>query len=45
VVRTREELGNLMAENHGLDVDKESHPRLLMLTEWLVTHSRVLLPC
>jgi hypothetical protein len=27
------ELGNLMAENHGLDVDMESHPGLLMLTE------------
>jgi hypothetical protein len=30
-----------MAENRGLDVDKESHPRLLALTEWLVTHGRV----
>jgi hypothetical protein len=34
-------LGNL-AENHGLDVDKESHPRLLMLTEWFVTEGKVL---
>jgi hypothetical protein len=31
------ELGNPVAENHGLDVDKESHPRVLMLTKWLVT--------
>jgi hypothetical protein len=30
-----------MAENHGLDVDKESPPRLLMLTEWLVVVSKV----
>jgi hypothetical protein len=26
------ELGNLMAKNHGSDVDKGSHPRLLTLT-------------
>jgi hypothetical protein len=26
---------HLMAENHGLDTDKELHPRLLTLTEWL----------
>jgi hypothetical protein len=30
-----------MAENDGLDDDKESHPGLLMLTEQLVTYSRV----
>jgi hypothetical protein len=35
------ELGNLMAENHGLVVDRASHPRLVILTERLVTHSRV----
>jgi hypothetical protein len=29
------ELGNLMAENHGLSVDKESHARLLILTKCL----------
>jgi hypothetical protein len=23
-----------MGEHHGLDVDKESYPRLLTLTEW-----------
>jgi hypothetical protein len=34
------ELGNLIAENHGLDIDKESHPKVLMLTEWLVTYIR-----
>jgi hypothetical protein len=28
-----EELGNLIAENRGLDVDKGSHPRSLMLIE------------
>jgi hypothetical protein len=33
-------LGNPMTECHGLDIDKKSHPRLL-LTEWLRTHSRV----
>jgi hypothetical protein len=26
------ELGNLMAKNHGSDVDKGSYPRLLTLT-------------
>jgi hypothetical protein len=25
-------LGNLMTESHGLDIDKKSHSRLLMLT-------------
>jgi hypothetical protein len=35
-------LGNPMTESHGLDIDKKSHPRLLMLTNgWLGTHSRV----
>jgi hypothetical protein len=34
-------LGHPMAESHGLDIDKKSHPRLLMLTEWLGTHRRV----
>jgi hypothetical protein len=33
----------LVAENQGLDVDKDSHLILLTVTEWLVTHSRVLL--
>jgi hypothetical protein len=33
-------LGNPMTESHGLDIDKKSHPRLLMLTEWLGTHGR-----
>jgi hypothetical protein len=27
------ELGNLMTEKHGLDADRESHPKLLLLTE------------
>jgi hypothetical protein len=27
------ELGNLMVKSYGLDVDKESHPRLLTLTD------------
>jgi hypothetical protein len=35
-------LGNPMSESHGLDIDKKSHPRLLMLTEWLGSHSRVI---
>jgi hypothetical protein len=35
-------LRNPMTESHGLDTDKKSHPRLLMLTEWLETHSRVI---
>jgi hypothetical protein len=26
-------LGNPMTERHGLDTDKKSHPRVLMLTE------------
>jgi hypothetical protein len=26
-------LGNPMTKSHGSDVDKKSHPRLLMLTE------------
>jgi hypothetical protein len=26
-------LGNPMTESHGLDIDKKSHPRLLMLTD------------
>jgi hypothetical protein len=26
------ELGNIVAKNHGSDVDKGSHPRLLTLT-------------
>jgi hypothetical protein len=34
-----------MVENHGLDVDKGSHPGLLTVTEQLVTYSRVLLAC
>jgi hypothetical protein len=35
-------LGNPMTESHGLDIDKKSHPRLLILTNrWLGTHSRV----
>lgn len=34
------ELGSLMAENHGLDTDMESHPGMGTLTEQLVTHSR-----
>jgi hypothetical protein len=38
-------LGNPITESHGLNIDKKSHPRLLMLTEWLGTHSRVLLTC
>jgi hypothetical protein len=38
-------LGKLVAENHGLDVDKKLHPRLLLLTECFVTYSRVLLTC
>jgi hypothetical protein len=32
-----------MAENDGLIIDKESHPEVLMLTEQLVTCSRILL--
>jgi hypothetical protein len=36
-------LRNQMAENQGLDIDKESHPRLLTLMELLVTYIRVLL--
>jgi hypothetical protein len=35
-------LGNPMSESHGLAIDKKSHPRLLMLTEWLGSHSRVI---
>jgi hypothetical protein len=35
-------LGNPMTESHSLDIDK-SHPRLLMLTEWLGTHSRAVI--
>jgi hypothetical protein len=31
----RQGVGNLMAENYDLSVDKKSHPRLLTLTEWL----------
>jgi hypothetical protein len=27
------ELGNLMTKNHGSNVDKRSHPRLLTLTD------------
>jgi hypothetical protein len=27
------ELGNLMAKNHGTDIDKESYPRLLTLAD------------
>jgi hypothetical protein len=39
-------LGNPMTESHGLDIDKKSHLRLLMLTlEWRGTHSRMLLIC
>jgi hypothetical protein len=34
---------NLTAENDGLDVDKESHPGLLMLVASLMTYNRVLL--
>jgi hypothetical protein len=34
-------LENLVTESHGLDVDKKSHSRLLMLTEWLGTLCRV----
>jgi hypothetical protein len=44
-MRTKQELGYLMAEIHDLDVGKESYPKLLMLTEWLVIQSRVLLTC
>jgi hypothetical protein len=36
-------LGNPMSESHGLAIDKKSHPRLLMLTEWLGTHSRAVI--
>jgi hypothetical protein len=31
-----------MTKRHGLDIDK-SYPRVLMLTEWLGTHSRVVI--
>jgi hypothetical protein len=34
-------LGKSVTESHGLDINKKSHPRLLMLTEWLGTHCRV----
>jgi hypothetical protein len=34
-----------MAENHGIDVDKDSHPRLLTLTKCLATYSKVLYTC
>jgi hypothetical protein len=30
-----------MAENNGLDVDKESHPGQLTLAEQLMTYNRV----
>jgi hypothetical protein len=34
-------LENPMTVSHGLDIGKNSHPRLLMLTERLGTHNRV----
>jgi hypothetical protein len=35
--------GNPVIDSHGLDIDKKFHPRVLMLTEWLGTHSRVVI--
>jgi hypothetical protein len=37
------ELENLMTERYGLGVVKKSHPRLLTVTEWLGTYSRIML--
>jgi hypothetical protein len=34
-------LGNPITESHGLDLDEKSHPRLLMLAEWLGKYSRI----
>jgi hypothetical protein len=32
---------NPMTESHGMDIDKKSHSRLLLLKKWLGIHTRV----